>query len=90
METEIRAGDTEIHPEAVLREEAAVEVARHRRLRFWTGLVGALLCGLAFVVALWRDNTYVLLGSFLGGMVAGNRIPFSEITGVIAAWRGKA
>lgn len=90
METDIRGTDSEVHPKAVEREQAALEEARTKRLRFWTGLGFAGLCGIAFVVALWRDNTYVLAGAFFGGLIAGNVIPFTQVQNVVAIWRGKA
>ena len=90
METEIRANDQEVHPAAVAREKATVEEARIKRLRFGVGLVFAVLCAGAFVVALWRDNTYVLAGSFLGGLIAGNVIPYTIMKDIVAVWRGKA
>ena len=89
MEPEIRESDVEIHPAAVAREEAAVEDARVKRLRFGVGLLFAVLCAGAFVVALWRDNTYVLAGSFLGGLIAGNVIPYTIMRDLVAVWRGK-
>jgi hypothetical protein len=34
-------------------------------------------------VALWRDNTLLVAGSFLGVLVAGNVIPYTVIRDVI-------
>ena len=74
--------DTGVHPAAKAREHS-------RRLRFWAGCAGAALCVIAFLVALARDNTTVLLGSFLGIMVAGNVIPFSEVKSLIPGGKGQ-
>lgn len=72
----MRDTDTNTHPAAVARDHS-------RRLRFWAGCAGAALCVLAFLVALARDNTTVMLGAFLGIMVAGNVIPFSEVKSLL-------
>jgi hypothetical protein len=34
-------------------------------------------------VALWRDNTLLVAGSFLGVLVAGNVIPYSVVRDII-------
>jgi hypothetical protein len=80
---DIRSGDDDVHPQAVIREEEAIEGARTKRLRAWAGGVGVVLCAIAFLTALWRDNTFVLGGSFLGVMVAGNVVPYTVIRDVI-------
>jgi hypothetical protein len=80
---DIRADDDDVHPQAVAREEAAIDDARSKRLRAWAGALGAVLCAGSFVVALYRDNTLVLAGSFLGVMVAGNVVPYTVIRDVI-------
>jgi hypothetical protein len=80
---DIRSGDDEIHPQAIVREEEAIEDARAKRLRAWAGGMGVALCAVAFLTALWRDNTFVLGGSFLGVMVAGNVVPYTVIRDVI-------
>lgn len=86
----MRGTDAEVHPAAIEREQKAIEDKRVKRLRFWTGLGFAALCGVAFVVALWRDNTYVLAGSFIGGLIAGNVIPYTFVKETVEVWRGKA
>jgi hypothetical protein len=63
--------------------EAAAHEAKMKRVRLWVGIGGAVLCGLAFLVGLWRDNNIMVLGSFIGGLVAGNVIPFSEVKSLI-------
>lgn len=78
-----RAEDGPLPPEALARLEAERHEAKLRRLRLYVGIAGAALCGLAFLVALYRDNNLVLIGSFLGIMVAGNVIPFSEVKSLI-------
>lgn len=83
METEIRSGDTEVHPAAIEREAEAVEDARQKRLRFYAGALGVTLCAVAFLVALWRDQHIVLAGAFVGGLVAGNVIPHTMVRDVI-------
>jgi hypothetical protein len=80
---DIRADDEDLHPQAIIREEDALEDARAKRLRAWAGALGAVLCAVAFLTALWRDNTFVLGGSFLGVMVAGNVVPYTVIRDVI-------
>lgn len=50
-----------------------------KRIRLWAGGAGAALCSLAFVVGMIRDQHHVMFGAFLGIMVAGNVIPFSEV-----------
>jgi hypothetical protein len=80
---DIRADDDDVHPQAVIREETAIEDARSKRLRAWAGTLGVVLSGLAFVVALYRDNTFVLVGSLLGVLVSGNVIPYTVVRDVI-------
>jgi hypothetical protein len=57
--------------------------AQQKRLRFWAGLVFGALAAVAMVVGMWRDQPVVMVGGFLGGMVAGNVIPFADIKSVI-------
>jgi hypothetical protein len=83
VEVGIRSDDEDLHPQAVIREEEAIEDARSKRLRAWAGGMGVALCAVAFLTALWRDNTFVLGGSFLGVMVAGNVVPYTVIRDVI-------
>ena len=83
VETTLRADDETVHPEAIAREQAAIEDARSKRLRFGAGLLGVLLASAAFVGALLRDNTLVLAGSFLGVLVAGNVIPYTVVRDVL-------
>jgi len=80
--TTTRESDTGTHPAAVERKAQA-------RLRLYVGIGAATLCGVAFLVALWRDNNIMLVGSFLGIMVAGNVIPFSEVKSLIPTWGPK-
>jgi hypothetical protein len=80
---DIRSDDDDVHPQAVAREEAAIDDARSKRLRAWAGGMGVVLCAVAFLTALWRDNTLVLSGSFVGVLVAGNVVPYTVIRDVI-------
>ena len=75
----MRETDDRVSPEAIARMEAAAHEAKVKRFRFYAGMVGAALCVLAFIVGLARDDNVMVLGSFLGIMVAGNVIPFSEV-----------
>lgn len=50
-----------------------------KRMRLWAGGIGALLCMAGFVAGLVRDQPWVMGGAFIGIMVAGNVIPYSEI-----------
>jgi hypothetical protein len=54
-----------------------------KRTRLIAGAVFGGLCVLAFLAGMWRDQPVVMAGSFLGGMVAGNVIPYSEIKHLI-------
>jgi hypothetical protein len=88
---DIRSDDEDLHPQAIIREEVAIEDARTKRLRAWAGALGVVLSGLAFVVALYRDNTLVLVGSLLGVLVSGNVIPYTVVRDVIVLrFRGGA
>jgi hypothetical protein len=80
---DIRSDDEDLHPQAIVREEDAIEDARSKRLRAWAGGLGVVLSGLAFVVALYRDNTFVLVGSLLGVLVSGNVIPYTVVRDII-------
>jgi hypothetical protein len=75
----MRATDDTVTPEAVARQEAARDEAKLKRVRLWVGVGGAVLCGLAFLVGLVRDNNVMVFGAFLGGLVAGNVVPLSEV-----------
>lgn len=55
----------------------------HKRMRLIAGGVFGALCAIAFLAGLWRDQPVVMAGAFLGGMVAGNVIPYSEIKNLI-------
>jgi hypothetical protein len=81
---DIRSDDDDVHPQAVAREEQAVDDARSKRLRFFGGLVGIILASAVCGVALWRDNTLLVAGSFLGVLVAGNVIPYTAVRDIIA------
>jgi hypothetical protein len=80
---DIRADDDDVHPQAVIREETAIEDANTKRLRFLGGLVGIILASAVCGVALWRDNTLLVAGAFLGVLVAGNVIPYSVVRDII-------
>jgi hypothetical protein len=83
VEVDIRSDDDDVHPQAVIREETAIEDANAKRLRFLGGLVGIVLASAVCGVALWRDNTLLVAGSFLGVMVAGNVIPYTVVRDII-------
>jgi hypothetical protein len=80
---DIRSDDEDLHPQAIVREEAAIEDANAKRLRFLGGPVGIVLAAGVCGVALWRDNTLLVAGSFLGVLVAGNVIPYSVVRDII-------
>jgi hypothetical protein len=80
---DIRSDDENVHPQAVIREERAIEDANTKRLRFLGGLVGIVLASAVCGVALWRDNTLLVAGAFLGVLVSGNIVPYSVIRDVI-------
>lgn len=52
---------------------------RQKRIRLWVGCVFAGLCGVAMIVGMVRDQPSVIAGAFLGGLVAGNVIPYSAL-----------
>jgi hypothetical protein len=57
--------------------------AMDKRQRMIFGTLFGGLCAVAFLVGLWRDQPIVMAGAFLGGMVAGNVIPYSEVRHLI-------
>lgn len=59
-----------------------------KRMRLWAGGIGAVLCTAAFIAGLIRDQPAVMLGSFLGVMLAGNVLPYSEIKHLLPWGRG--
>jgi hypothetical protein len=97
-DTEFRADDQVVHPEAIAREQAALEEARSKYLRWiggWVGVglgVAGFVGGMLMIVFERGPVLYgiaVQLGSFFGAMVASNVVPYSKLHDSFVAWRTK-
>lgn len=77
--SEIRATDETLHP-------AAEERLQEKRQRTWSGWIAIALALVICVVGLQRSNDTLVWLGFVGGMVAGNRLPFESLTGWLP-WR---
>lgn len=64
-----------------------MDETRHKRIRLWVGLTFAGLCAVAMVVGMVRDQPTVMAGAFVGGLVAGNVIPYSALKEIVP-WGG--
>ena len=71
----------------VLRRRATDAESKQR---IWTGWIGLALATVACLTGLWRDNNILVLGGFLGAMVAGNRLPFSAVRDLLPRWGSKS
>jgi hypothetical protein len=54
-----------------------------RKQRTITGWIGIAMCVAAFLGGIARGSEVVQLAAFLGAMVAGNRLPFESVRGLI-------
>jgi hypothetical protein len=97
-DVDMRKSDTEPHPEAVRREEAAADEARSKRLRWIGGCVGVGMSVAGFVGGMLMivfERGPVLYGvgmqagSFLAALVASNVVPYSRLHDTVVAWRKK-
>lgn len=56
---------------------------RQKRIRLYVGVAFAALCAVAMIVGMVRDQPSVMAGAFVGGLVAGNVIPYSALKEVV-------
>lgn len=70
----------------VLRRRASDQESKQRIVTGWLGIG---MAALAFAFGLWRGSEVAQLAGFLGAMVAGNRLPFSAVVGLLPKWGGR-
>jgi hypothetical protein len=52
---------------------------RQKRIRLYVGMTFAALAAVVLVVGLVRDQPWVMAFGFVGGLVAGNVIPYQAL-----------